>query len=186
MRWLRLPPAQRPNLVMMYSPRRRRSRPSLRGPTRPRHTPAFAPPTARSACCATRCRKLGRDRHRSHRRVGSRTRLRAARARHRRRQPAAESGRARRRRARDALDLAGSGRPEGESRLARGRAIETRFRTCVSFAPANFPAEWQTEQNRRFGDLFLLADPGYEFISTVPRVALHARRARLRARTRPR
>lgn len=37
------------------------------------------------------------------------------------------------------------------------------------FRPGGFPAEWQTEQNRRFGDLFLLADPGYEFVSTVPR-----------------
>ena len=37
------------------------------------------------------------------------------------------------------------------------------------FRPGSFPAEWQTEQNRRFGDLFLLADPGYEFVSTVPR-----------------
>ena len=32
------------------------------------------------------------------------------------------------------------------------------------FRPGGFPAEWQTEQNRRFGDLFLLADPGYEFV----------------------
>lgn len=37
------------------------------------------------------------------------------------------------------------------------------------FHPGAFPIEWRTEQNRRFGDLFLLADPGYEFISTVPR-----------------
>lgn len=37
------------------------------------------------------------------------------------------------------------------------------------FRPGEFPAEWKTEQNRRFGDLFLLADPGWEFISTVPR-----------------
>jgi hypothetical protein len=37
------------------------------------------------------------------------------------------------------------------------------------FRPGEFPAEWQTEQNRRFGDLFLLADPGYEFIGTAPR-----------------
>jgi predicted AlkP superfamily pyrophosphatase or phosphodiesterase len=37
------------------------------------------------------------------------------------------------------------------------------------FRPGNFPAEWQTGQNRRFGDLFMLADPGYEFITSVPR-----------------
>jgi predicted AlkP superfamily pyrophosphatase or phosphodiesterase len=37
------------------------------------------------------------------------------------------------------------------------------------YRPGGFPAEWRTEQNRRFGDLFLLADPGYEFISTVPK-----------------
>ena len=35
--------------------------------------------------------------------------------------------------------------------------------------PGQFPAEWQTEQNRRFGDLFLLADPGWEFVTTNPR-----------------
>lgn len=37
------------------------------------------------------------------------------------------------------------------------------------FRPGQFPAEWQTEQNRRFGDLFLLADPGWEFVTTNPR-----------------
>lgn len=37
------------------------------------------------------------------------------------------------------------------------------------FRPGDFPAEWQTEQNRRFGDIFLLADPGYEFVTTTPR-----------------
>ena len=37
------------------------------------------------------------------------------------------------------------------------------------FRPGQFPAEWQTEQNRRLGDLFLLADPGYEFVGMNPR-----------------
>jgi hypothetical protein len=37
------------------------------------------------------------------------------------------------------------------------------------FRPGEFPAEWNTMQSRRFGDIFLLADPGYEFITTVPR-----------------
>ena len=37
------------------------------------------------------------------------------------------------------------------------------------YRPGGFPAEWETEQNPRFGDLFLLADPGYEFVSTTPR-----------------
>jgi predicted AlkP superfamily pyrophosphatase or phosphodiesterase len=37
------------------------------------------------------------------------------------------------------------------------------------FRPGQFPANWQTAQNRRFGDLFLLADPGYEFVGTRPR-----------------
>ncbi len=37
------------------------------------------------------------------------------------------------------------------------------------FRPGEFPAEWETEQNRRLGDLFLLADPGYEFVGTNPR-----------------
>jgi predicted AlkP superfamily pyrophosphatase or phosphodiesterase len=37
------------------------------------------------------------------------------------------------------------------------------------FRPGEFPAEWRTEQNRRFGDLFMLADPGWEFVTTVPR-----------------
>jgi predicted AlkP superfamily pyrophosphatase or phosphodiesterase len=36
------------------------------------------------------------------------------------------------------------------------------------FRPGQFPAEWETEQNRRFGDLFLLADPGYEFVGKNP------------------
>ena len=33
------------------------------------------------------------------------------------------------------------------------------------FRSGEFPSEWQTEQNRRLGDLFLLADPGYEFVT---------------------
>ncbi len=33
------------------------------------------------------------------------------------------------------------------------------------FRHGEFPAVWQTEQNPRFGDIFLLADPGYEFIA---------------------
>ena len=37
------------------------------------------------------------------------------------------------------------------------------------FRPGEFPAEWQSEQNRRLGDLFLLADPGYEFVGMNPR-----------------
>jgi predicted AlkP superfamily pyrophosphatase or phosphodiesterase len=37
------------------------------------------------------------------------------------------------------------------------------------FRPGQFPAEWQTEQNRRFGDVFLLADPGWEYVGTNPR-----------------
>jgi len=37
------------------------------------------------------------------------------------------------------------------------------------YRPGEFPAQWQTEQNPRFGDLFLLAEPGYEFVSTTPR-----------------
>jgi predicted AlkP superfamily pyrophosphatase or phosphodiesterase len=36
------------------------------------------------------------------------------------------------------------------------------------FRPGQFPPEWQTEQNRRFGDVFLLADPGWEFVGTNP------------------
>jgi predicted AlkP superfamily pyrophosphatase or phosphodiesterase len=36
------------------------------------------------------------------------------------------------------------------------------------FRPGGFPAHWLTAQNRRFGDLFLLADPGYEFVGTKP------------------
>jgi predicted AlkP superfamily pyrophosphatase or phosphodiesterase len=36
------------------------------------------------------------------------------------------------------------------------------------FRPGEFPPQWQTAQNPRFGDLFLLADPGYEFVTTVP------------------
>jgi predicted AlkP superfamily pyrophosphatase or phosphodiesterase len=36
------------------------------------------------------------------------------------------------------------------------------------FRPGEFPPEWKTEQNRRFGDIFLLADAGYEFVTTNP------------------
>jgi predicted AlkP superfamily pyrophosphatase or phosphodiesterase len=36
------------------------------------------------------------------------------------------------------------------------------------FRPGGFPVNWLTAQNRRFGDLFLLADPGYEFVGTKP------------------
>lgn len=31
-----------------------------------------------------------------------------------------------------------------------------------------FPAEWHTGQSRLFGDIFMLADPGYEFVGTNP------------------
>jgi len=37
------------------------------------------------------------------------------------------------------------------------------------YRPGEFPAQWQTGQNRRFGDVFLLADPGWEFVGTSPR-----------------
>jgi predicted AlkP superfamily pyrophosphatase or phosphodiesterase len=37
------------------------------------------------------------------------------------------------------------------------------------FRPGQFPPDWQSEQNRRFGDIFLLADPGWEYVSTTPR-----------------
>ncbi len=37
-----------------------------------------------------------------------------------------------------------------------------------TFRPGEFPPGWKTEQNRRFGDIFLLADPGYEFVTTNP------------------
>ena len=37
------------------------------------------------------------------------------------------------------------------------------------FRPGQFPAEWRTGQNRRFGDIFLLADPGWEYVGTKPR-----------------
>jgi len=37
------------------------------------------------------------------------------------------------------------------------------------FRPGELPGEWRTEQNRRFGDVFMLADPGWEFVTTVPR-----------------
>jgi predicted AlkP superfamily pyrophosphatase or phosphodiesterase len=37
------------------------------------------------------------------------------------------------------------------------------------FRRGEFPAIWQTEQNPRFGDVFLLPDPGYEFVTTTPR-----------------
>ena len=47
------------------------------------------------------------------------------------------------------------------------------YRRSVShmrlFRPGDFPPEWHTEQSRRFGDVFMLADPGWEFVTTVPR-----------------
>ncbi|MGH7619642.1 MAG: ectonucleotide pyrophosphatase/phosphodiesterase [Gemmatimonadaceae bacterium] len=52
-------------------------------------------------------------------------------------------------------------------------SLAARYRRLVPhmrlFRPGEFPAEWETEQNRRFGDLFMLADPGWEFVTTVPR-----------------
>ena len=36
------------------------------------------------------------------------------------------------------------------------------------FRPGDFPPEWRTNQNRRFGDIFMLADPGWEFVGTKP------------------
>ena len=35
------------------------------------------------------------------------------------------------------------------------------------FRPGGFPVGWLTAQNRRFGDLFMLADPGYEFVDST-------------------
>ena len=66
------------------------------------------------------------------------------------------------------LDLAGSGRPAARISTRSPRSYREPFRTCGCSARASFLREWQTEQNRRFGDLFLLADPGYEFVTTVP------------------
>ena len=51
-----------------------------------------------------------------------------------------------------------------DSLAARYRAIpHTRV-----FRPGQFPVEWETGQNRRFGDVFLMADPGYEYVTTNP------------------
>jgi predicted AlkP superfamily pyrophosphatase or phosphodiesterase len=36
------------------------------------------------------------------------------------------------------------------------------------FQHGGFPVNWLTAQNPRFGDIFLLADPGYEFVGTMP------------------
>lgn len=36
------------------------------------------------------------------------------------------------------------------------------------FRPGEFPPEWRTAQNPRFGDIFMLADPGWEFVGTKP------------------
>ena len=51
-------------------------------------------------------------------------------------------------------------------------SLATRYRAIPHtrvFRPGQFPAEWQTGQNRRFGDIFLLAEPGYEYVTTNPR-----------------
>ncbi|HWH51123.1 MAG TPA: alkaline phosphatase family protein, partial [Gemmatimonadaceae bacterium] len=51
-------------------------------------------------------------------------------------------------------------------------SIATAWRTLIPhmrlFQRGGFPVQWLTSQNRRFGDLFLLADPGYEFVGTKP------------------
>ncbi|MEO7087079.1 MAG: ectonucleotide pyrophosphatase/phosphodiesterase [Gemmatimonadaceae bacterium] len=36
------------------------------------------------------------------------------------------------------------------------------------FSHGNFPAEWHAEHNPRFGDIFLLAEPGWEYETSVP------------------
>jgi predicted AlkP superfamily pyrophosphatase or phosphodiesterase len=41
------------------------------------------------------------------------------------------------------------------------------------FRPGEFPAEWKTDQNPRFGDIFMLADPGWEFVGTRPAPAVY-------------
>ncbi|HEX3865158.1 MAG TPA: ectonucleotide pyrophosphatase/phosphodiesterase [Gemmatimonadaceae bacterium] len=42
----------------------------------------------------------------------------------------------------------------------------TRVPHARVFTHGQFPAEWKTASNPRFGDLFMLADPGYEFSSS--------------------
>jgi predicted AlkP superfamily pyrophosphatase or phosphodiesterase len=41
------------------------------------------------------------------------------------------------------------------------------------FRPGEFPREWKTNQNPRFGDIFMLADPGWEFVGTRPLPAVY-------------
>jgi predicted AlkP superfamily pyrophosphatase or phosphodiesterase len=41
------------------------------------------------------------------------------------------------------------------------------------FRPGEFPPEWRTNQNPRFGDIFMLADPGWEFVGTKPVPAVY-------------
>jgi predicted AlkP superfamily pyrophosphatase or phosphodiesterase len=41
------------------------------------------------------------------------------------------------------------------------------------FRPGQFPSEWKTNQNPRFGDIFMLADPGWEFVGTRPAPAVY-------------
>ncbi len=42
------------------------------------------------------------------------------------------------------------------------------------FSHGTFPPVWRTQQNPRFGDIFMLPEPGWEFVTQSPRVAYTA------------
>jgi predicted AlkP superfamily pyrophosphatase or phosphodiesterase len=48
-------------------------------------------------------------------------------------------------------------------------AYRTKVPHMRLFQRGGFPVDWLTAQNPRFGDVFMLADPGWEFVTTVPR-----------------
>ena len=64
----------------------------------------------------------------------------------------------------------GRTRPDRKSISIRWRACTaTPFRTCACFGRASSRRNGARSRIARFGDLFMLADPGWEFVTTVPR-----------------
>ena len=74
-----------------------------------------------------------------------------------------------RRRLREAFDLPGTGDEPINYCAEVGELRLIAFDSIVPEQdPGDFPPEWRTNQNRRFGDIFMLADPGWEFVGTKP------------------
>ena len=169
MQWLRLPDGRASASDHDVLGRRRRSRHIATAPIRPKHTPAFAPPIARSARSAIRSRQfasLGIDLI-----VVSDHGLVAVPREH-------------------DIDMdslvpaqgalvddehatfsiwAGPRGARAESRFAR-RRVSTHDSAHAGLSPRRISRRvGRRSRIAGFGDLFLLADPGYEFVGTNPR-----------------